>query len=73
MRPEAHESNKKVFIRPFEYADVEKVKFAFMQPLLVEEEWIYVRLVNNNLVEQGKGWIQWKNDDTLLIKYSLLC
>lgn len=62
----------KVFVKPLDYAGEVNVGFDFMQPLLVEEDWMYVRLVNDNLTEQGKGWIRWKKDNTLLIAYSLL-
>jgi hypothetical protein len=41
-------------------ADRIKVDFVFMQPLLVEEDWMFVRLVDMNLSEKGKGWIRWK-------------
>ncbi|MGB1206358.1 MAG: hypothetical protein ACPG5B_11960 [Chitinophagales bacterium] len=64
-------STKKVFVKPLDYAGEVKVAFDFMQTLLVEEEWMYVRLMNDNLKEIGKGWIRWKKDNELLITYSL--
>jgi len=65
-------STKKVFVKPLDYAGEVKVKFVFMQPLLVEEDWMYVKLVNNGLKEQGKGWIRWRENGKLLINYSSL-
>lgn len=65
-------SLKKVFIKPLDYAGEEKIDFEFMQPLLVEQDWMYVKLVDNDLKEKGKGWIRWKINNELLITYSLL-
>ncbi len=65
-------SKKKVLVKPLDYAGEINIKFSFMQPLLVEEEWMYVILVDDNLKEQGKGWVRWKMDNVLLITYSLL-
>ena len=48
------------------------IDFSYMQPLLVEEDWMFVKLVNDNLIEQGKGWILWKKEGKLLVRYSLL-
>ena len=63
---------KKVFVRPMDYAGEVNVEYSFIKPILVEEDWMYVKLVNENFVEQGKGWIRWKKDNILLITYSLL-
>jgi len=66
-----HNSLKKVFVKPLDYAGEIKVDFSFMKPLLIEEDWMFVKLVDANLREQGKGWVRWKNNEKLLIKYSL--
>ena len=66
------DSNKKVLVKPLDYAGVVKVEFNFMQPLLIEEDWIYVKLVDGSLKELGKGWIRWKKENVLLITYSIL-
>ena len=55
-----------------DYAGEVNVEYSFIKPILVEEDWMYVKLVNENFVEQGKGWIRWKKDNILLITYSLL-
>ncbi len=66
-------SKQTIHIKPLDYAGEVNVKYyAFMQPLLVEQDWMYVKLVDENLKEQGKGWIRWKKDNVLLIIYSLL-
>jgi len=65
-------SSKKVFVKPLDYAGEVKINFDFMQPLLIEQDWMYVKLINESLKERGKGWIRWKNHNELLIIYSLL-
>ncbi len=64
-------SNKKVFVKPLDYAGEVNVAFSFMKPLLVEEDWMYVKLVDGDYKEQRKGWIRWRKDGNLLVKYSL--
>lgn len=64
--------DRKVRIKPLDYAGEVFAKFAFMKPLLVQNEWMYVKLVNDSLTEQGKGWIRWKKGNKLLVSYSLL-
>ncbi|MFZ1706005.1 MAG: hypothetical protein WAT79_16790 [Saprospiraceae bacterium] len=65
-------SNQKVFVKPLDYAGEVHITFEYMQVLLVEGDWMYVRLVNDDLKEKGKGWVRWIKDNTLLIKYSFL-
>ena len=65
-------SSKKVFVKPLDYAGEKKVKFDFMQPILIEGDWMYARFVKESFAEQGKGWIRWKKDNLLHITYSLL-
>lgn len=65
-------SLKKVFVKPLDYAGEVNTTYDFMQPLLVEEDWMYVKLVDDGLHEQGRGWIRWKRNGVLLVSYSLL-
>lgn len=59
-------------IKPLNYAGEVNTKYIFMQPLIIKGDWIMVRLVDDDYKTVGKGWIQWKKEDTLLIKYSLI-
>lgn len=65
-------SSKKVFIKPLNNADEVRLKFDIMQPIMVEEQWMYVKLLDDSLNELGKGWIRWNSDNVFLITYSLL-
>lgn len=58
-------------IKPLNYAGEVNTNFIFMQPLIIKGDWMMVRLVDDDYKTVGKGWIQWKKGDSLIIKYSL--
>ncbi|MEZ4795235.1 MAG: hypothetical protein R2773_07160 [Flavobacteriaceae bacterium] len=64
-------SNSKVYLKPFDASSTINTSFSFMDPLLIEEDWMYVALLNESYETLGKGWIQWKKDGKLMISYSL--
>ena len=66
------ESTQKVKVRPFEASDAVPIPFAFLRPILIQEEWMQVELWNDDFKRVGIGWIRWKMDGELLIKYALL-
>lgn len=66
------ESDQKIRIKPLNYAGEVNVKYDFLKPVLVQDEWMMVELYDENYTFLGKGWIQWKDDNKLLIAYSLL-
>ncbi|MEL7002613.1 MAG: hypothetical protein AAFN93_07735 [Bacteroidota bacterium] len=65
-------SEKKVRIKPLSFASEVNQDFEFMRPLLIENDWMYVQLMNDNFQGIGNGWIQWKKGNTLLVDYYLL-
>lgn len=64
-------SSGKVFSKPFEHAGEIAIEYAFIQPLMVHEEWLYGKFVDEQLKEKGKGWIRWRKGNKLYINYSL--
>ncbi|MCG2419030.1 hypothetical protein K8089_08335 [Aequorivita sp. F47161] len=58
-------------IKPLDYAAEVHTPFLKMKPLQVKDEWIQVVLKNQNFQEVDKGWIRWKRDNKLLIKFEL--
>lgn len=58
-------------IKPLDHASPVDEEFDFIRPLLVQGDWVYGKLLKNDLTENGKAWIRWKNRNQLLIKYSL--
>jgi len=57
--------------KPLSYASTVTSSFDFMEPILVKEDWMYVVLLSNGRKDMGKGWIQWRKQGQLLIRYSL--
>lgn len=43
-----------------------------MKPLQIQNDWMKVELQNQEFQKVGDGWVQWRNDEKLLIEYSLL-
>jgi len=61
-----------VYNRPFSTSAISSTSYSFMRPLKIKNEWMEVLLINNDFKKTGKGWIQWKRDEKLLILYNLL-
>ncbi|MEM1259364.1 MAG: hypothetical protein AAGH81_12595, partial [Bacteroidota bacterium] len=59
-------------IKPLENAAMVTIDFDFMKPILINESWAKVVLLDSDQTKKGEGWIQWKKDGQLLISYSLL-
>jgi len=58
--------------RPLNYAGQVTLDFEFMKPLQIQNDWMEVELQNSDFQKVGEGWIQWRDEEKLLIKYSLL-
>lgn len=65
-------NNNKIYEKPSDKSPIVDVEYSFMKPLLIEQNWAYVKLVDDSLKEMGKGWIVWKDKGELLVNYSLL-
>lgn len=63
---------EKIRVRPFEASGEVNIPHQFMRALQIKGEWIQVLLLDTNFNSVGKGWIQWKRNGKLLIKYNLL-
>lgn len=44
----------------------------FLQPFLVKDDWLQVKVLDKDLKEKGKAWLRWRRDGKLLVRYSLL-
>ena len=62
---------QKVRVKPLSYAGEVSLDFSFMKPVMVKDQWIKVDLQDSNFREVGEGWIKWRNENGLLIRYSL--
>ncbi|MBK9333361.1 MAG: hypothetical protein IPM96_13365 [Ignavibacteria bacterium] len=65
-------SEQKIRIKPLTYSDEVIYKYEIMKPVLIKDEWMMVELYDDGYNLTGKGWLQWKSGDKLLISYSLL-
>lgn len=60
-------------VRPLEQAGLWKgAAYEWMIPVLVNENWLKVILRDKDMRVIGEGWLRWRNDKNLLIRYSLL-
>lgn len=67
-----HNQPQTIRARPLNYAGQVTLEFEFMKPLQIQNDWMEVELQNGNFQKVGEGWIQWRDDEKLLIEYSLL-
>ncbi|MDR9367050.1 MAG: hypothetical protein RI575_17070 [Balneolaceae bacterium] len=58
--------------RPLNYAGQVTLDFEFMKPIQIQNDWMEVELQDGDFQKIGKGWIQWRDEEKLLIEYSLL-
>jgi len=65
-------SNEKVRDRPFSSSGVSNTPYEFMRAVRIQNDWMQVLLLDGDFKTVGKGWIQWKRDNKLLILYNLL-
>ncbi|MEZ5059139.1 MAG: phage holin family protein [Saprospiraceae bacterium] len=61
-----------VLIKPLEGVSAVNQEYDFLKPVLIKDDWAKVILLNNNFKKNGDGWIRWRKDGKLMIKYSLL-
>ena len=59
-------------VKPLDYAGEEITPYQFMRPVVIKDNWMLVELQDGNFKKVGKGWIRWRNNEQLLITYSLL-
>ncbi|MEQ9414145.1 MAG: hypothetical protein RIF39_09960 [Cyclobacteriaceae bacterium] len=65
--------NNPLRVRPLEQAGLWKgAAYEWMIPDLVNENWMKVSLRDKDMRVVGEGWLRWRNDKNLLIRYSLL-
>lgn len=53
---------------PLLYLDVKNI----LQPIIIEGNWIEVKILDQDHQPIGKGWVRWRSDTELLISYDLL-
>lgn len=67
-----NKDSQKVYVKPLDHAGTVNTSYGFMKPLRVQQNWMYVLLLNDGFEVTGKGWIKWQGNNQLLITYNLL-
>lgn len=67
-------SSKEQTIRykPLDHAGEVTTDYTFMRPVRIKNNWMMVYLLDSNFKKVDKGWIKWRENEKLLITYSLL-
>lgn len=65
-------SIQNVHERDFLKSGIVTTSFRFMKPKIIKQNWMQVDLLNDTFEKVGQGWIQWKSEEKLLIRYALL-
>ncbi len=63
---------QKVKIKPLDHASEVIADFSIMQPVAVRQDWLMVALMDSNYKKVGEGWVKWRMNGQLLLRYSLL-
>ncbi|WP_373514424.1 hypothetical protein [Persicitalea sp.] len=61
-----------VYIKPLTHAGKVNKTYVFLRPIHIQDDWMRVELLNDDLKSTRQGWIRWRADGRLLISYSLL-
>jgi hypothetical protein len=61
-----------VRVKPLNYAGQVSLDFEFMKPIQFQYHWMEVELLDRDFQKTGTGWVRWRDDEKLLIEYSLL-
>jgi len=62
---------QKILVKPLENASINSTSYEFLQPIAVRGEWLKVNLTDEDFSILDQGWIRWKSNEELLIKYNL--
>jgi hypothetical protein len=63
--------NPSLKVKPLDHSSDMNEEFDFLKPLLVQGDWVYCTLLRDDLTENGKAWLRWKNHHQVLITYSI--
>ena len=71
VEPLDREANP-VRIKALSHASQNTTPYAFLKPLGISAEWMRVELMSDDFQPLGKGWIRWRANGQLSVRYSLL-
>jgi len=62
---------QKILVKPLENAAANLTAYEFLQPIAVRGDWLKVNLTDGDFSILDQGWIKWRSDDELLVRYNL--
>ena len=65
-------SKHKIYVKPLDHAGTIATSYSFMRPVKIQNDWMYVELMDDNFNKKGNGWIRWTKNSKMLITYNLL-
>lgn len=65
-------TNNPLRARPLAHSSTANITGEIYQPIEVRDQWLKVRVLDQDYKEIGFAWVKWHNEDQLLISYSLL-
>lgn len=65
-------SKYNVYVKPLDHAGTIATPYSFMRPIKIQNEWMYVELIDDVFNKKGNGWIRWTKEGKILITYNLL-
>lgn len=66
------EDSQKIRVKPLDYAGETRLEYEFLRPVAIRADWVKVELKNSDLKTIGEGWVKWRENGRLLVRYSLL-
>lgn len=66
------DTGEKVKTRALPTSSDVQTTYAFLRPVKIQADWAQVILLNQDLQEVGRGWIRWRREGHLLIRFNLL-
>ena len=64
--------DQNIFRRPFSTSDKIDKKYTLLQPIMIKGNWLKVNLIDDQYKVIDSGWILWRDDDHILLRYNLL-
>jgi hypothetical protein len=62
---------QKILVKPLENASANPTAYEFLQPIAVRGDWLKVNLTDRDFSILDQGWIKWKSDKQLIVRYNL--
>ncbi len=60
-------------VRPFDHSSpIQIPEGNIFTPIEISDEWLRVKVLDHNYKKIGEGWVRWRRENQLLVRYNLL-